>query len=282
MYNKREDRMRVFEDTMQLIKEDSALSDAVKISREKTVIYGEGSLPELSPQGDKECRVTVTRSRTLEAAMNAHKDYPGARICVLNFASATNPGGGVTKGSSAQEESLCRCSTLYPVLNSTLPWQSFYGVNRQSGDPLHTDACIYTPDIVICKSDDDSPKRLKEQDRVTVDVITCAAPNLRKKTGNAYNTEYVNSVSLTLDELYRLHLKRAKHIMHTAALSNEDILILGAFGCGAFENDPGTVARAMNDALTEYRKYFTAVEFAVYCTERDMRNFNIFSKTIAR
>ena len=282
MYNKREERIRVFEDTIQFIKEDPALFDAVKASREKTVIYGEGSLPELSPQGDKECRVTVTRSRTLEAAMNAHKDYPDARICVLNFASATNPGGGVTKGSSAQEESLCRCSTLYPVLNSTLPWQMFYGVNRQSRDPLHTDDCIYTPDIVICKSDDESPKRLKEQERVTVDVITCAAPNLRNKTGNAYNTEYVSSVSLTLDDLYRLHLKRAKHIIHTAAFNNADILILGAFGCGAFENAPETVARAMNDALTEYRRYFTAVEFAVYCTERDISNYSIFSKIIVQ
>ena len=89
-------------------------------------------------------------------------------------------------------------------------------------------------------------------------------------------------MSLTLDELYRLHLKRAKHIIHTAAFNNADILILGAFGCGAFENDPETVARAMNDALTEYRRYFTAVEFAVYCTERDISNYSIFSKIIVQ
>ena len=70
--------------------------------------------------------------------------------------------------------------------------------------------------------------------------------------------------------------------MHTAALNNTDILILGAFGCGAFENDPRAVARAMNDSLKEYSKYFAVVEFAVYCTERDMRNYNIFAKTIER
>ena len=70
--------------------------------------------------------------------------------------------------------------------------------------------------------------------------------------------------------------------MHTAALNNADVLILGAFGCGAFQNDPRTVARAMNDALKEYRKYFKAVEFAVYCSKRDMSNFNIFSTIINR
>ena len=282
MYNNREDRIRIFEDTMKLIKEDKELSNAVKTSREKTVLYGEGVLSPLPDCGDSDCRVTVTRARTFEAAMNAGREYAGAKICVLNFASATTPGGGVTKGSNAQEESLCRCSTLYPVLNSDIPWQLFYGKNRQRHNPLHTDDCIYTPDIVICKSDNDSPKRLTEKERVTVDVITCAAPNLREKPGNAYNREYGKSVSLSLDELYRLHLKRAKHIMHTAALNNADVLILGAFGCGAFQNDPRTVARAMNDALKEYRKYFKAVEFAVYCSKRDMSNYNIFSTIINR
>lgn len=64
----------------------------------------------------------VTKSKTFEAAMRLRKERPDAKIAVLNFASATNPGGGVKSGSSAQEESLCRCSTLYPTLNQRKLW----------------------------------------------------------------------------------------------------------------------------------------------------------------
>ena len=57
-------------------------------------------------------------------------------------------------------------------------------------DNLHTDACIYSPGVVICKTDDAWPERMEEKDWVTVDVISCAAPNLRKRPGNYHNPEY--------------------------------------------------------------------------------------------
>ena len=63
-------------------------------------------------------------------------------------------------------------------------------------------------------------------------------------------------VKISRDELYELHLSRAQHILNVAAGQGVDILILGAFGCGAFMNDPNTVARAYSDALKEYAQYF--------------------------
>ena len=71
----------------------------------------------------------------------------------LSFASATRPGGGVKNGSSAQEESLCRCSTLYPTIDSGRFWERYYNVNREKKDNRHTDACIYSPGVIICKTD---------------------------------------------------------------------------------------------------------------------------------
>lgn len=121
--------------------------------------------------------------------MRLSDTYPGRKIAVLNFASATKPGGGVINGSSAQEESLCRCSTLYPTLDRRFLWQSYYDVNRAAGDVLHTDACIYSPGIVICKTDENFPERMPQEDWVTVDVISCAAPNLRNTPANLYNPE---------------------------------------------------------------------------------------------
>ena len=98
-----------------------------------------------------------------------------------------------------------------------------------------------------------------------VDVISCAAPNLRKDVRNRYNVESGNAVSVTDEELYRIHLQRAKHIMSVAAANKVDVLVLGAFGCGAFANNPAVVARASFDALKDYNSYFDLASVSGSC-----------------
>lgn len=112
------------------------------------------------------------------------------------------------------------------------------------------------------------------------DVISCAAPNLRRKPGTIHNPEYGNPVEVTADELYRLHTKRAEHILHIAAVNAADALVLGAFGCGAFANDPEVVARAYNDVLKDYKKNFKLIEFAVYCRPSETENYDAFKCNI--
>lgn len=160
-------------------------------------------------------------------------------------------------------------------------WDEYYGVNRRVSDPLHTDACIYSPGVVICKSDETFPQRLPEKRFVTIDVLTCAAPNLRERPSNIHNPESGRAVRISKDQLYVLHLKRGKHILHIAALNNIDILILGAFGCGAFQNDPDVVARAYAEALKEYGKYFDIVEFAIFCRDWETINYDAFRRVFA-
>lgn len=225
-------------------------------------------------------QVKVIAAKTFETAINLHKSYPAKKSAVLNFESATRPEGGVKNGSSAQEESLCRCSTLFPTIDRKWLYGKYYVANRQAKDNRHTDACIYSPGVIICKTDESIPQRMPENDFVTVDVISCAAPNLRNEPANRYNPETGKPMKMEPQELYDLHVKRAKHIMHVAAANQVDILILGAFGCGVFQNDPDTVARAYRTALQDCRDKFDSIVFAIYCSGTDRSNLDAFEKRI--
>ena len=280
--NKREKLASIFQDTRQFYSTEPFLIAAVESSRKNTVLYDDGKTPAFPNIAARVGSITVTRSRSYEAAVRLTRQYPGKRIAVLNFASATNPGGGVVHGSSAQEESLCRCSTLYPTLDQGFLWQEYYNVNRASANVLHTDACIYSPGIVICKTDDDFPERLPRKDWVSVDVISCAAPNLRNTPANQYNPENGHAVNILPDDLKRLHEQRARAILATAAAHKADILVLGAFGCGAFRNDPQVVAKAYANVLKDCRCYFDLVEFAIFCRDFETENYDVFRGELCR
>lgn len=278
--DRRQRLIEVFEDTQQLYKHNAQLANAVQEAKNATKLYEANDYPSIEKTATSEGTIAVTKRKTFEAAMGIYSQHSNWKIAVLNFASATNPGGGVKTGSSAQEESLCRCSTLYPTLTQNWLWDQFYGKNRQTHDNLHTDACIYSPGVVICKTDDTWPERMAGNDWVTVDVISCAAPNLRMRPGNHHNPEYGSTPTILPEALYKLHKKRAEHILHIAAARHVDALIIGAFGCGVFANDPNVVARAFKDAVSEYARYYRNIEFAVYCRSNETKNFDAFKKIL--
>ena len=199
-----------------------------------------------------------------------------------NFASATNPGGGVTRGAGAQEECLCRCSTLYPNLDCVEMWDGFYKPHRRAGDALHNDDCIYTPSVIVFKTDTYKPVLMREENWYTVDVLTCAAPNLREKPSNAYNpSDSKEHVPISQDELQKLHEKRFRRICDLACEKDSDVLILGAFGCGAFMNPSEVVAAAARTVVKEYLHCFRVIEFAVYTRRGDTGNYDAFQRTLS-
>ena len=281
MYDRRERLIQVFEDTKTFIREEPTLAQKAAEARQATEFYPAEVYPQISAQPDKAGAIRVTKHKTFEAAMLLHREHKDWRIAVLNFASATTPGGGVTKGSSAQEESLCRCSTLYPALTAPSLWDAYYSVNRAARNPLYTDALIYTPNVTICKTDDQFPERLEQSDWTEVDVITCAAPNLRQRPGNQYNLDQSAPVVVSPEELLALHKSRGRHILTVAASKGVDAIVLGAFGCGAFQNDPTVVAEAYKDVLEEMKGYFSLIEFAIYCRPRETANYDAFSRVLA-
>ena len=276
----RTERVEIFEDTKRLVKENEKLKKAVEYSNaHQTLIPESEDIAVKADRYEKDASVTVSAKRSFEAA----RAYNGKKVSVLNFASATNPGGGVTKGASAQEECLCRISTLYFNLNTKEMWDGFYGPHRAFRNPLHTDDIIYTPEVVVFKTDTDNPVIMKEEDWYTLDVITCAAPNLRNMPSNAYNSGDGDiAVKPTEKELYALHVKRFTKILQAAVANGAEVIILGAFGCGAFENDPKVVAQAAKDAIAPFLRSFETIEFAVYCTKEHQENYEIFRRVLNR
>lgn len=275
--------VEIFEDTLKFIKKNKKLQESVNKTLAHTSVYLGQEFSTGPAKNQKALRnnVHVTTHKTFEAAIDLHKKHPECKIAVLNFASATNPGGGVTRGSSAQEESLCRGSTLYPCLNSKYLEDNFYNPHRAEGSPLHNNDIIYSPGVLICKTDDGSYTRLNDKDFVEVDIITCAAPNLRPKPSNQYNSysNEVEAVTLTDGELYKLHLSRARAILNAACNQSVDVLVLGAFGCGAFSNNPRVVAKAYKEVLKDYTDKFKEIEFAIYC-KGDTENYDAFKEEL--
>ena len=177
----RMDRLiQIFADTQVFYNTDPILKESVAFGQEHTKLYKTDDYPELPDVPDKLGLTRTLNLKSFQSAVKFHKELPDKKIAVLNFASPIKVGGGVYSGSRAQEESLCRCSTLYPLLDQDWIKESYYIPNKRNYDFRHDDACIYSEGVVICKSDDDYPERLEHEDFVTVDVITCAAPDLRK------------------------------------------------------------------------------------------------------
>lgn len=275
MIDRRANNIAVFNDTMEWMNTNKVLKEAVSASIANQTLHLEWVQVELPENPGKTCETVVSKKRSFEAAADYARE--GKKVCVLNFASATNPGGGVTRGSSAQEECLCRCSTLYPCLNANLLWSGFYGPHRAAADPLYNDDCVYTPGVIVCKSDTASPERMGQQDWYQVDVLTCAAPNLRSNPSNAMNPNAGDKpAEIDDEELFLLHQMRIEKIFQVAAAKGADVLILGAFGCGAFCNPPEIVAKAFKTVQEQYGCYFDTVEYAVFCRGTETQNYDAF------
>lgn len=280
MVMKREENVLIFQDTERMCKENTRLKEAIRksISHQKLILEND-TIPEIDKKKYEEpAQVIVTKKRSYEAA----SAYKNQKVCVHNFASASNPGGGVTRGSNAQEECLCRCSDLYFCLNTPEMWNGFYKPHRNAKNPIHNDDIIYTPDVVVFKTDTARPELMEESDWYNVNVITCAAPNLRERPSNMFNPGDGDSVvKISDEELKLIHEKRLRRILDVAAIEGNEVVILGVFGCGAFSNNPTVVAQAAKNVIEEYKYTFKMIEFAVYCGPRDERNYTIFDKVFS-
>ena len=276
----KQENIKIFEDTETLCKTNSSLKQSIKnsICNQKLILQNQRINSNNQKRYEKPANIIVSKKRTLQAA----SAYKNTKTAVHNFASATNPGGGVKRGSNAQEECLCRCSGLYVCLSTQTMLDGFYSPHRQAHNPIYNDDIIYTPAVKVFKTDTAQPEIMNASDWYDVDVITCAAPNLRVQNNYNGKSSYNNVKKMTNEELLKLHEKRLKRILDIALSENNETIILGAFGCGAFKNDPQIVAQAAKNVIREYLYSFKNIEFAVYCSPRDDRNYRIFDRVLKK
>ena len=203
------------------------------------------------------------------AYMFSEKSKP---ILVLNLANPVNPGGGVRRGSKAQEEDLCRKSSLLLSLES-LEASVYYKYNKSLNTYMGSDAVMITPQVEIIK--DENGDLLDES--VIVSVMTCAAPMLRDGMEGLTDQEYRDMV-----------YGRITGMLKVAAYLGYEVLILGAFGCGAFSNDAHVVSDLFYKALKEFdydgmkaKDFFSRIDFAVLSRSADQYNYKEFARNFS-
>ncbi|MCB9549313.1 MAG: TIGR02452 family protein [Myxococcales bacterium] len=192
-------------------------------------------------------RVEVTDETTQVAAARLAAAGP---VAALNFASARNPGGGFLGGAKAQEEDVCRCSGLYHCL---LEAPDYYAVNRAGASLLYSDHVIWSPAVPFFRT---RARELLEAP-FFASVITAPAPN----AGEALRRD--PAAGPAIEACYR---HRAGLVLAVAQAQAARRLVLGAWGCGVFRNDPAMAADAFGVWLASPRfaGAFDAVTFAVY------------------
>lgn len=189
----------------------------------------------------------VANIATVQAILELHR--AGAqRIGVLNFASAKNPGGGFLNGAMAQEESLAASSGLY---GSLLRHPAYYQANRANKSMMYTHHAIYSPEVVFFR--DERFQLLAEP--VTASVLTLPAVNYGQVLRQGEDPEQAAKV---MKERMRLALS-------IFAREGHRVLVLGAYGCGVFRNDPLRVAAWWKELLEAdgYGVYFDEIIYAV-------------------
>lgn len=249
--------VRIFTDTLKKIKKLDVTD------WNKAVYYDLETMQKMAQHHQNmngKCNITVSGDDSFQAARKMVKTDFSENVLVLNFANAVSQGGGVRIGARAQEEDLCRTSTLYNSLVSEEAYP-FYDYNRQNDLNVQgSDTAIYSPNVYIIKDEnyhDIAP--------VKVSVVTMSAPI------NGYG---MNMSTIFDQRIYKL-LCLAEKLKHRN-------LVLGAWGCGAFGNDAEIVAELFRKNLEKFDS-FEQIVFAVRRVKGiDENNYRAFEEVFRK
>lgn len=245
----REKNIKIFEETRKFSNE--TISSLTQEMVHNTQVYEDCAeqLDASAVKKRRQLKKQMNASFSSRGTVNTAYDYlqkEGIRVAMLNFADALTPGGLVLSGEVTQEENICRCTNLYESLISENAQKGYYNRNRANERERrtygYTNALIYSPHVAIFREDESYQNR----EIRFADVITSPSPC----GGNTRAME-------------KLIEKRIRGIVLSAVQNQADILILGAWGCGAFGQNPEVMAGIFGKVLSEYKDCFDTVDFAI-------------------
>ncbi len=218
----------------------------------------------IDDSSEHKAKVTVTNETTLEAARRLIVNEGIRETVCLNFASAKNPGGGFLGGSQAQEESLARSTGLYPCI---VQMEEMYRYNRRLSTCLYSDYMVYSPFVPVLR--DDEGELFNEPFQVS--IITAPAVNA--------GVVRARKVKEDIEKIDQVMMERIRKILTVASEHKNKVIVLGAYGCGVFRNNPMDVAEYFRKILIDegFNRLFDQVIFAIYDT-KNLERINMFKK----
>jgi uncharacterized protein (TIGR02452 family) len=191
--------------------------------------------------------IEVTGETTLGATRRLAISTAPSWVMLLNFASAKNPGGGFLKGARAQEESIAMSSALYECIFTS----PMYEINKRFADCIYTDHVIYSPAVPIFR--DESGCLLGRPYNIAMLTAPAANAGVVLERDPSRSAEVENTMR-----------RRAVRVLEVARSFGHGALVLGAWGCGVFKNDPVFVARTFRELLGDtFKGAFERVVFAI-------------------
>ncbi|REC55868.1 TIGR02452 family protein [Chryseobacterium piscium] len=240
-------------------KEKINIENELEISTKGTILFSPEELSEITknelPENDFETQFEVWRCSSLKAILKLAEEENQDKLMCLNFASAKNPGGGFINGAEAQEESLARTSALYEI---QLQAGDYYKTHREMESCFYTDTMIYSPKVPVFRKD--KGKLLPKP--VLCNFITSPAVNagVVKRQEQERAHEIFGAMDVRTDKMLSLALHQGN-----------ETLILGAWGCGVFKNDPKEIAELFKKHLHgKYKNKFKRVVFAILSKKEEM------------
>lgn len=239
--------------------EKISIENEMEICTKETILFSSKELSEMTekelPETNFETQFEVWKCSSLKAILQLTEEENQEKLMCLNFASAKNPGGGFINGAEAQEESLARTSGLH---DSLLQGWEYYDTHRAMESCFYTDMMIYSPRVPVFRKDKGEllPKP------VLCNFITSPAVNagVVKRQEPEREGEIFGAMDIRTDKMLALALSQGN-----------ETLILGAWGCGVFRNDPKEIAELFKKYLHgKYKNKFKRVVFAILSKKEEM------------
>lgn len=196
---------------------------------------------------DESQKVEIIEGDSFDVALSLKNERKYNNVSVLNMANQTSPGGGFLQGCSAQEEALCRRSNLFDSINIHPIGRNKTNFNPHLKNKMKGTynvpefGSIYSPKVKVFRGNQDLDGYAYFKKPEEVNVISSAAYDIGH---SPKPTNYRENTKIKL-----------QMILNTALENNQECVVLGAYGCGAFGNDPKEVASIMKEILQERPVY---------------------------